>query len=375
MQNKPPSLTFDYHDLFERAPIGYVLLDAGGCICKINDTGAALLGWDAVWLAGEPFARWVVSTDKHQFHAHLSKLSSTGGCVSQRVRVKNRQGRIVTLWLKSDREPNPVERTSAFRTVMIDVSGEQESARKLRSLQSQLTRLARLNTAGELATSLAHELNQPLGTVVLNCEAALRLLKAGSAQPPQLMEALTQAREAAAFASHVVRHLRGFLQNSDEMCTECEFFTLVQEVSMLIEIDAKDSDIELQLDIAREMSCVRVHAVQIGQVLVNLAHNSIEAMRENGGVSNRLMIKAREQPSGQIQVSVADTGPGLDYTQIERIFSPFYTTKSNGMGLGLSISRTIIEAHGGKLWADAEATSGATLHFTLPTLQGAEYDN
>ncbi|VVN80949.1 ATP-binding protein [Pseudomonas fluorescens] len=375
MQNTPPAPTFDYHDLFERAPIGYVLLEASGRICKINQTGAALLGWDAAWLTGESFARWVVSADRAQFHAHLSKLSSPGGCVSQKLRVKNRQGRIATLWLKSDREPNACAHTEHFRTAMIDVSGEQESARKLRSLQSQLTRLARLNTAGELASSLAHELNQPLGTVVLSCEAALRLLTPGSAQTDEFIEALTQAREAAAFASDVVRHLRGFLQNNDEMSTDCEFSSLIQEVTMLIEVDARDSDIDLRLDIQRGMPYVRVDVVQIGQVLVNLAHNSIEAMREQGGIGNRLTIMARGQASGKIQVSVTDTGPGLDHKEIERIFSPFYTTKSNGMGLGLSISRTIIEAHGGELWADPGSTAGATVHFTLPTLQGNGHDD
>ncbi|MDB6142010.1 MAG: multi-sensor signal transduction histidine kinase [Pseudomonas sp.] len=374
MQSKSSPQTFDYHDLFECAPIGYMLLDESGCICQINHTGAALLGWDAAWLIGESFARWVVSADKHQFHAHLSKLSISGGCVSQKLRVKNRQGRIATLWLKSDRELNPSEHTGSFRTVMTDVSSEQEYEKKLRSLQTQLVRLARLNTAGELATSLAHELNQPLGTVVLNCEAALRLLKSGSTQKAELVEALSQAREAATFASNVIHHLRGFL-HSDGISTDCEFSTLVHDVSMLIEVDARDSDIELHLDIQPAMPYVRVDAVQIGQVLVNLAHNSIEAMREKGGISHRLMIKAREQSGGQIQVSVADTGPGLDPSQIERIFSPFYTTKSNGMGMGLSISRTIIEAHGGKLWADTVSCAGATVHFTLPTLQGGSHDN
>ncbi|MDB5981097.1 MAG: multi-sensor signal transduction histidine kinase [Pseudomonas sp.] len=374
MQSKTPLQTFDYHDLFEHAPVGYMLLDASGCIYKINHTGAALLGWDAAWLTGESFSRWVVSADKHQFHAHLSTLSDAGGCVSQMLRVKNRQGRIATLWLKSDRDPHPSAYTGCFRTVMTDVSSEQESGKKLRSLQTQLMLLARLNTAGELATSLAHELNQPLGTVVLNCEAALRLLNSGSTRKAELVEALSQAREAARFASEVVRHLRGFLHN-EEMSTDCQFSTLVHEVSMLIELDARDSDIELHLDIEPDMPYVRVDAVQIGQVLVNLAHNSIEAMREKGGIGNQLTIRARAQPRGEIQVSVSDTGPGLDHTLVDRIFSPFYTTKSNGMGLGLSISRTIIEAHGGRLWADSDSRSGATVHFTLPTLQGSAHDD
>ena len=120
---------------------------------------------------------------------------------------------------------------------------------------------------------------------------------------------------------------------------------------------------------------MRVDAVQIGQVLVNLAHNSIEAMREQGGIGNRLTIMARGRPRERFR-SVSPT-PVRAWTdkEIERIFSPFYTTKSNGMGLGLSISRTIIEAHGGELWADPGSTAGATVHFTLPTLQGNGHDD
>lgn len=375
MQNKSPPLTFDYRELFERAPIGYVLLDATGRICKINNTGAALLGWDATWLTGELLERWVVSTDKQLFQAHLSKLGCASTCVNQKLRFKNRQGRIATLWLKSDREANAAGHIEYFRSAMIDVSGEQESARKLRSLQSQLTRLARLNTAGELVTSLAHELNQPLGTVVLCCEAASRLAQAGATQTPDLIKAVTQARDAATFASEVVHHLRVFLQGDDDgMFTDCEFSTLLQDVTLLIEVAARDSDVELQLDIEKGLPCVRVDAVQIGQVLVNLAHNSIEAMREMSGLNHRLWIKARQLPSGQIQVSVIDTGPGLDHPQVERMFTPFYTTKSSGMGLGLSISRTIIEAHGGKLWAETTRIAGATVHFTLPAVQGDDHD-
>ncbi|CAI8971812.1 two-component system, LuxR family, sensor kinase FixL [Pseudomonas sp. IT-P253] len=376
MQNKSPPLTFDYRELFERAPFGYVLLDASGRICKINSTGAAMLGWKPAWLTGESLARWVVGADKQLFQAHLSKLGSAGGCINQKLRVKNRQGRIATLWLKSDREPNIYGHIEHFRSVMIDVSGEQASALKLRSLQSQLTRLARQNTAGELVSSLAHELNQPLGTVVLCCEAASRLLNAGATQSPDFVKAVTQAQDAARFASEIVRHLRGFLQNdSDEMFCDCEFSTLLQDVTMLIEVAARDSDIELQLDIEQGLPCVRVDAVQIGQVLVNLAHNSIEAMREMSGLNHRLCIKARQLPAGSVQVSVIDTGPGLDRQQVDSIFKPFYTTKNKGMGLGLSISRTIIEAHGGKLWAEPTHITGAMVHFTLPTVQGDDHDD
>jgi two-component system sensor kinase FixL len=367
----PASL--DYVDLFEHAPAGYMRLDASGVIASINSTGAAMLGWEATWLTGQPFARWVESDDRELFHAHRDGVRTAGKCLSQELRVKNRQGRILSLRLQSVPEPGPIQVAAGCRSILIDVSGEQQAARKLRHLRSQIAHFTRLNTAGELATSLAHELNQPLGTVVLNCESAMRLLNDAADKEYELVEALAQAREAACFASEVVRHLRSFLSHTDELRTVCQLSTLVQDVAKLIEIDARDNDVELELDIGQCLPLVRLDCVQIEQVLLNLAHNGIEALRDKYGDPRRVKITALEQSPRHILVSVEDTGPGMDAEQLLRIFTPFYTTKRDGMGMGLSISRTIVEAHGGKLWAVSEPGRGAILQFTLPTIEAERY--
>lgn len=364
---------YDYADLFEHAPAGYMQLDGSGCILRINRTGAAMLGWDSSWLHGKPFSRWVVNNDKQLFQAHQHRLLNCEHCVCPELRIKNRQGRSVSLRLESMRAAGDDDGAPCYRSIMIDISGEEQSARRLRRLQSQLTHVARVNTAGELATSLAHELNQPLGTVVLNCEAALRLLNSGQANDYEFAQALTQATEAASFASKVIRHLRDFLRKHDEQHKVCTLPALIRSVTTLIETDARDHDVDLQLDVEHGMPEIRVDPIQIEQVLVNLARNSIEAMSQHdAGGQNRMVIRARRSPPDQLMVSVADTGPGLDSQQIDRLFNPFYTTKRDGMGMGLSISRTIIEAHGGRLWIDRGTRQGATMHFTLPTLRGED---
>jgi two-component system, LuxR family, sensor kinase FixL len=368
-----PAQLPDYVDLFEHAPAGYMRLDASGFIAGINSTGAAMLGWDAAWLTGQPFARWVESDDRELFHAHRDRVRTAGQCLSQELRVKNRQGRTLSLRLQSAPEPGSSQGAAGCRSLLIDVSREQRAARKLRQLQSQIAHFTRLNTAGELATSLAHELNQPLGTVVLNCETAMRLLNGAAGRDYELVEALAQAREAACFASEVVRHLRGFLSHTDELRTVCQLSTLVQDVSKLIEIDARDNDVDLELDIGQALPPVRLDCVQIEQVLLNLAHNGIEALRDKHGDPRRVKITALQQSPRHILVCVEDTGPGMDAEQLQRIFTPFYTTKPDGMGMGLSISRTIIEAHGGKLWAASEPGQGAILRFTLPTVEAERY--
>ncbi len=356
----------DYADLFEHAPVGYMLLDPSGCIETINRTGAAILGWDPSWLLGKRFSRWVTNHHQQDFHNYQQQVQGCEDCVRLELFVKNRQGRTVGLRLDSVRETGWHPGAAGCRSVMIDISGEMKLARKLRRLQAQLNRLERLNTIGELASKLAHELNQPLGAVVLSCETALRLLHQGAGREHEFAEALTQAGEAASFASEVVRRLRGFLRNDDEIHTICELGALIQDISTLITVDARDDGIELELEIEKDLPPVCVDPVQIEQVLLNLAHNSIEAMRENGGACNRVLIRAARESPRQILVSVADTGAGLSARQLNRLFTPFYTTKSNGMGLGLSISRTIIEAHGGRLWPVAGVGGGATIHFTLP---------
>lgn len=354
----------DYAALFEYAPAGYMQLDAAGCIETINRAGAALLGWDCAWLVGKPFSRWVAVSDRAQFHAHRDNLQAGAQPLSQELRIKNRQGRTVALRLQSASARRGG--AAGFSSIMIDVSDDERSARQLRQLQSQIAHIARVGTAGELATSLAHELNQPLGTVVLNCDAALRLLNGGAGRDDEFAEALTQARESACFASEIVRHLRGFLRESDELRSVCELAPLIYDVSRLIEIDARDNDVELQLDIEPLLPRVEVDRVQIEQVLVNLARNSIEAMRERERGSRRVSIAARCEGPNRVMVAVADTGPGIAAGQFDRIFDPFFTTKSGGMGMGLSISRTIIEAHGGRLWAESDPGNGTTLRFTLP---------
>lgn len=360
----------DYVDLFEQAPAGYMLLDAAGNIETINHTGAEMLGWEQSWLTGKPFSRWVAQNDRPLLHAHLQRLRGSEQRSSQELRVKNRQGRFIDLRLTSVAADGR-SGTAGSRTLMVDISGEERSARKLRHLQSSLEHVARLNTAGELASSLAHELNQPLGTVMLNCEAALRLLNEDSRENYEFAEALGQAIEAASFASEVIRHLRGFLRKNGESHQVCTLPTLVRDVTTLIAMDARDNDVELLLDIEGNLPEICVDPVQIEQVLMNLAHNSIEAMSQRDVRSpNRVVVRVRREPPNQILVSVEDTGPGLEGAGFDRIFSPFYTTKDHGMGMGLSISRGIVQAHGGRLWAAATAGGGATMHFTLPVNEG-----
>lgn len=361
----------DYQDLFDNAPLGYLLLDASGSIERINQTGAALFAQDAEGMTGRPFADWVVDADQQYFDRYLRRLRESDRMEKLYVRVHSRHGEDLTVWLRGVASGDHPARLS-----LIDVSEEHSSARQQRYLQSQLTHLARRNMAGEFAASLAHELNQPLGTVVLSCDAALRFLSEGRADRDECSEALSQAREAALYASGVIGQLREFLKDGERDAQAARrtvpLEQVVDTVLALIDANARDNDVALTLDIADTLPPVHVNVIQIGQVLVNLTHNSIEAMA--GLDEARLSIRARTDRQGHILVSVEDTGPGVSTDILNRLFNPFQTNKAGGMGMGLAISQNIIEAHGGELWAE-RPPSGARFCFTLPASARGDHEH
>ena len=365
--NTKAAASLHYDELFEFAPAGYLLVDAEGNIQLINRTGAAMLGWNADRLTGQPLLRWIVAADKVLLSTLQHRLRShpRAPAASLVLRAINREGRTVHLRLEC--APVVPAQFGCWCAIMIDVSDEQQSARRLRRLQSQLQQIARLNTAGEMASHLAHELNQPLGTIMLNCEAALRLLKAARDLDAEVSEAVSQARDAAAFASNIIRRVRGFLRNAEDPRDVCDLGALIEDVSKLLETEMHDCDISLQREIEPGLPVVSADAVQIEQVLLNLARNAIEAIGDPAAnADRRITIRASREPEQRVRVSVQDTGSGLSSGQLRQLFTPFYTTKRDGMGLGLSLSRSIVEAHGGKLWAEADVGRGAVFSMILP---------
>ncbi|HET6632460.1 MAG TPA: ATP-binding protein [Rhodanobacteraceae bacterium] len=361
----------DYVDLFEQAPVGYVLLDATGCVERINRTGATMLGWGAGELVGTPFSRLVVNGDRPLFYAHQQALHECDGGASQELRVRSRHGRVIKLRLQSLCEPGRRGRAPRYRCALVDLSGQEQSARAQRRLQAQLNEVARAAAVGAVADGVARQMEQPVRSMVRDCEAALGLAEHCEADADELAAALRQARQAASRASEALNHLRRLQRQERPTRQLCRLRGLIQDVSTLISAEAGDDGVELRVNIERHLPPVRVDALQIAQVLRSLAQNSIEAMRREGSPTRQVIVSARLETPGSILVSVSDTGPGLEPGQAARAFEAFHATKTDGMGLGLPVARSIIEAHGGRLWVANTFGDGATLHFTLPTAAGA----
>jgi two-component system CheB/CheR fusion protein len=246
----------------------------------------------------------------------------------------------------------------------IDVTDERYAEDEVRERQAELAHAHRVLTAGELATALAHELNQPLAAISTHSEACLQHLRRGTLEPDKLTRSLEQIALQAQRAGHVIRELREFLTKEETPRAPTDLNALVHTASDLIAAEARDCGVQIELDLAAELAPVTVARIQVKHALINLLQNAIEAIHGAGMSSGTVAVSTQVAADDMAEVIVHDTGPGLDPETVQRIFEPFYTTKPDGLGMGLAISRTIIEAHGGKFWANSDG--GATFHFTLP---------
>ena len=219
---------------------------------------------------------------------------------------------------------------------------------------------------GELTASLAHELSQPLTAILANAQAAQRLLAAGVVNLEEVREALNDIVSDDKRAGDVISRLRALLKKGDLDRASLDLNETVSEVARLVRHDAIIRNVSMQLDLAADLPRVSGDRVQLQQVVLNLALNGLESMVEPLGGDRALVIRTLKDDARAVRVEIEDSGIGIDDTHGDRIFQPFYTTKAEGLGMGLAISRTIVTGHGGRLGAANNAHGGATFYFTVP---------
>jgi PAS domain S-box-containing protein len=246
-----------------------------------------------------------------------------------------------------------------------DITEQRQGEESLDSMQAELARASRAMTLGQLMATIAHEVNQPLAALVANAGAALRWLAGDPPRIDKAREALTRIARDANRASSVITRIRAQVRGTDVQRIPLDVNSIVQEVIVLVRTELRRHNITVRAQLDENLRLVRCDRVQMQQVLVNLIVNAIEAMVAVVTRPKLLVIATVADVAGVI-VSVKDSGTGLDELVLERVFEPFYTTKPRGMGIGLAISRAIVEAHGGRIWAVPNEASGTTFQFRLP---------
>jgi len=265
--------------------------------------------------------------------------------------------------------------------VATDVTNRRMGLERQRRQDEKLAHTSRLITMGEMASSLAHEINQPLAAISnyvsgLTARVRDRTLRGQSMDREELIDALSKTGRQAERAGEVIRRIRAFVRRSEPSREACEPQAIIADAVGLAEIDASRHRVKIQLDISPDLPKLWADPILIEQVLLNLMKNAIEAMRtdrhDTHGHRERLLRLAVSTVGHQVEFMVADTGPGVSQELLDRLFEPFYTTKSEGMGMGLNICRTIVEFHEGRLWVEAAKPTGCVFRFTLPLAEAFE---
>ena len=248
----------------------------------------------------------------------------------------------------------------------IDISERKRADLEVRQQREELAHLTRVSTMGELAASLAHELNQPLTAILSNAQAAQRFLAANPTEVAEVREILKDITQDNRRASEVIRRLRDLVKKGELEVTALDLGGVVRDVMLLIHSDAVLHNVSVSLELDAGLPKVRADKVQLQQVILNLLLNAFHAMKDCPLDGRRVVLRTEPDGDHRVSVAVRDRGVGLRSDELDKIFQPFYTTKSDGLGMGLAISRSIIEAHGGRLWAENNSDRGATFYFTVP---------
>jgi PAS domain S-box-containing protein len=262
---------------------------------------------------------------------------------------------------------NPSGEIGEYVGITMDITERkcaEEERERLRLLEADLAHINRVNMMGELAASLAHEIKQPIAASITSANACLRWL---AHDPPDLQRARAAANrieQDGNRAADVINRLRSFYKKDTPLEREMvDIKDIIREMTVLLRNEAIRYSITTHFELDADIPNILADRVQLQQVFMNLMLNAIEAMKDTGG---ELRIRSRLNPEGQLLISISDTGVGLPAENSERIFDAFHTTKPQGTGMGLAITRSIVESHGGRVWATANQGSGATFHFTLP---------
>jgi PAS domain S-box-containing protein len=274
----------------------------------------------------------------------------------------------IVKWIHSVGHPvlsdtGDVEQFLGSSTDITELKSAEQEREKLRQLEANLAHINRVSTLGEMAASLAHEIKQPIAAAITSANSCIEWL---AHDPPNLDRARAAAARIDKYgnrAAEIIDRIRSFYRKSPSKRELVNLNGIVQEMLTLLEGEATRYSVAMRTDLSAELPKITVDRVQLQQVFMNLMLNAIEAMRDGGG---DLTVKSQLQ-DGQIQFSVSDTGVGLPMEELDEIFSAFFTTKPQGSGMGLAISRSIVESHGGRLWATANDGRGAIFHFTLPS--------
>ena len=357
-------------------PDAMVVIDEDGTVRSFSSTAERLFGYLAADVLGRNIKMLMPSPYRENHDGYLMRYLRTG---EKRIIGIGR----VVVGERKDGSTFPMElavgemrsNNSRFFTGFIrDLTERQKTEARLQELQSELVHISRLTAMGEMASALAHELNQPLSAIANYMTGSRRLLEGrNDSQLDMVRDAIDKAADQSLRAGQIIRRLRDFVARGESERRVEDIKKLIEEASALALVGVKDQGVRVMFRLDPAVDLVLADKVQVQQVILNLMRNAMEAMETSP--QRELVLATTPVPDHMIEISVSDTGAGISPEIMQQLFQPFVTTKRHGMGVGLSISRTIIESHGGQIWAEANPGGGTVFRFTLRTVSDEDMED
>ncbi|MDQ0391053.1 sensor histidine kinase [Labrys monachus] len=357
--------------ILDTIPDGMIVIDDEGTIQLFSRAAEHLFGHDETAAIGRNVSMVIPLPDRSRHDSYMARYRETGERhivgIGRIVMGERKDGSTFPMYLSVGEMQSGGRRY--FTGFVHDLTEQRQTEARLADLQAELIHVSRLSAMGDMASALAHELNQPLAAISNYITGSRRLLEPHElAHAVKIEVALDKAAEQAIRAGRIIRHLRGFVARGETKKRTESLSRLVEDARALGLIGAREQGVTLRIDLPAECDLVVVDRLQIQQVLVILFRNALEAMQDCS--RRELTVSSAPGDEGMTLLSVADTGRGFSEETRSRLFQPFFTTKGTGIGVDLSVSRTIVEAHGGRMWAETNDLGGATFLFSLPSAAG-----
>ncbi|MBR0550972.1 PAS domain S-box protein [Stakelama marina] len=360
-----------FRSVLETVPSTMLIVDEQGTVLSFSKSAEALFGYAAEEIIGQPVTLLTrEDTDGNGLSENFSAEHARTPAGMRTLTARHRDGSDVPVevWVGEF----GTEKSRLFTIFMRDISERLLAQERLYDLRTELAHVSRVNTMGEIAAGIAHELNQPLSAMVNFLGAAKMMLKPEAPRPEQATEVVQLASEQAMRAGDIIRRLRQFVSRGEVEMHPLHLDKVVEESVALMQLGGGQYDITLDIDLSDDLPRALADRVQVQQVLVNLLRNAIEELRKMPKDQRRIGIRAKQIDAEVIEMCIEDSGPGLPDNMLDQLYTPFVSTKKTGMGVGLSICRRIVEAHDGTLTAENKEEGGAVFRFTLPAMREEE---